>query len=54
MLGLPVLIVIVAGFPIAGVVKLRVEDGRGRLNDPHVLSTVGFLYDGTSISIVNR
>jgi hypothetical protein len=48
-LGLPVLIVIVAGFPIAGVWKLLLEDRRGRLNDHAVLSTVGFLYDGIDL-----
>jgi hypothetical protein len=45
-LGLPVLVVIVIGFPASGLWKLRREYGRGNLNNQRILSTVGFLYDG--------
>ena len=45
-LGLPVLVVIVIGFPATGLWKLRREDHRGNLNSQKILSTVGFLYDG--------
>ena len=46
LIGLPVLLVIVIGFPLAGLLKLKNEYRRGALNDPSILSTVGFLYDG--------
>jgi hypothetical protein len=45
-IGLPVLLLIVIGFPMAGLMKLLMEYKRGTLNDPSILSTVGFLYDG--------
>ncbi len=45
-LGLPLLLLVVVGWPLSALIKLCRESRRNRLHEPEVIGYLGFLYNG--------